>query len=247
MKRSYGWVRDLPDYRDLPFSAPPQKELPPKIDLRPYCPPVYNQSALGSCTANAIAAAYQFDLKKEQKPEFNPSRLFIYYNEREIEGTVSIDAGAQIRDGIKSIARQGVCPETDWPYMLNNFNKKPYPSCYDTAKEHKAINYSRVTNNVPSIKLALAMGYPVIFGFTVYNSFESEIVDKSGMVSMPLSHDYVLGGHAVCAVGYEDATEKITVRNSWGENWGNKGYCYFPYSYFKSGLVADLWTIKSVV
>jgi C1A family cysteine protease len=113
----YGWIPDIPDQRDHLFSAPvlaPQ-DLPAKIDLSSQCPPVYDQGQLGSCTANAIAAAFEFtELKEQQQSEFRPSRLFIYYNERLMEGTINSDSGAQIRDGIKSVATVGVCPEPDW-------------------------------------------------------------------------------------------------------------------------------------
>ncbi len=92
----------------------------------PQCPPVYNQGQLGSCTANAIAGAIQFDrMKQKLAPDFTPSRLFIYYNERVIEHSVASDSGAQIRDGIKSVARQGDCPETEWPYVIAKFKTKP--------------------------------------------------------------------------------------------------------------------------
>src|SRR5438128_696006 len=117
--KRYGWLPDVPDQRDHVYAAPSGvlHKLPAKIDLRPKCPPVYNQGQLGSCTANAIAAAVQFDrMKQNLKPAFAPSRLFIYYNERAIEGTVDNDSGAMLRDGIKSIAKQGDCAETHWPY-----------------------------------------------------------------------------------------------------------------------------------
>src|SRR6516165_8617437 len=99
--RHYGWVRDLPDHRDVFYSAPLEslRALPSKVDLRPQCPDVYDQGQLGSCTANGIAAAIEFDQMRQHLKVFVPSRLFIYYNERSMEGHVSSDSGAQIRDG----------------------------------------------------------------------------------------------------------------------------------------------------
>ena len=114
----YGWIPDIPDHRDMMYSAPPHvvSALPAMVDLRAKCPPVYDQGQLGSCTANAIAAALQFDQMKQGEQSFTPSRLFIYYNERAVEHTVSQDAGAMIRDGIKSVAKLGAPPEDpDWP------------------------------------------------------------------------------------------------------------------------------------
>jgi C1A family cysteine protease len=112
----FGWMPDLPDNRDHLYSAPLAKlrVLPTKVDLRRRCPRVYNQGQIGSCTANAIAAAIEFDRKKQKLSDFIPSRLFIYYNERSIEHSVPLDNGAQIRHGIKSVAKQGACPETEW-------------------------------------------------------------------------------------------------------------------------------------
>src|SRR6476646_3515572 len=129
----YGWRLDLPDARDHIYSAPLAKALPPAVDLRPNCPPVYDQGQLGSCTANAIAAAVEFDRKKQNLTDFAPSRLFIYYNERVMEGTVDYDAGAQIRDGIKSVAKIGAAPETDWPYDIAKFADKPPAKAYTDA------------------------------------------------------------------------------------------------------------------
>ena len=130
--KKYGWTPDLPDQRDFLYAAPTpyQQNLPSSVDLSKKCPPVYDQGQLGSCTANAIAAAIEFD----QKKRFVPSRLFIYYNERVIEGTVASDSGAQIRDGIKSVATQGVPPETDWPYKIAAFDQKPPAKAYSDAK-----------------------------------------------------------------------------------------------------------------
>lgn len=112
-KHSFGWVPDLPDTRDIMYAAPVHVmlKLPSSVDLRKQCPPVYDQGQLGSCTANGLAAAYEFDLKKQKKKDFMPSRLFIYYNERTMEHTVNSDSGAVIRDGIKAMNNQGVCPE----------------------------------------------------------------------------------------------------------------------------------------
>ena len=131
----YGWIPDLPDARDHLYAAPMAVvALPLKADLRPNCPPVYDQGQLGSCTANAIGAAIQFDrMKQHLSPDFIPSRLFIYYNERVMEGTVSTDSGAMIRDGIKSVAKQGACPERDWPYDIAKFAMRPPQADYKEA------------------------------------------------------------------------------------------------------------------
>ena len=133
----YGWVPDIPDQRDHLYAAPVVHlaKLPPKVDLRAQCPKViYDQGQLGSCTGNAIACAIQFErLKQKLKPDFIPSRLFIYYNERAMEGTVDQDSGAEIRDGIKSVAQLGAPPETDWPYQIDEFAAKPPAKAYADA------------------------------------------------------------------------------------------------------------------
>ena len=97
--RKFGWVPDRPDIRDHSFAARPRtlKALPAKVDLTPHCPPVYDQGQLGSCTANAIAAAIEFDRMRQNLQDFTPSRLFIYYNERAMEGSVATDSGAADR------------------------------------------------------------------------------------------------------------------------------------------------------
>jgi C1A family cysteine protease len=247
--KRYGWVADLPDHRDLMYAAPMQvlTALPTSADLRSKCPPVYDQGQLGSCTANAIAGAIEFDLMKENKTEFMPSRLFIYYNERAIEGTVDSDSGAQIRDGIKSVADLGDCPEDLWPYDINKFTDKPSQNCYDNAVQHKAVQYQRVIRDLNQMKGCLASGYPFVFGFTVYQSFESQEVAQTGHASMPSSGEQAVGGHAVLAVGYDDSQNWFIVRNSWATSWGMKGYFTLPYSYLlNANLADDFWTIRVV-
>ena len=246
----YGWVPDLPDGRDHLYAAPMlgAAVLPVKADLRPNCPPVYDQGQLGSCTGNAIAAAVQFERKKQgMAPDFPPSRLFIYYNERVIEGTVGTDAGAMIRDGIKSVATLGVCPEADWPYNINKFTKKPTAKAFKDALHARAVSYSRVTRTLQQMKGGLASGFPFVFGFSVYESFESADVAKTGVVPTPVANEKLLGGHAVLAVGYDDAQQRFFVRNSWGAGWGMQGYFSMPYSYLlDANLSDDFWTIRLI-
>ena len=247
--KRFGWIADLPDHRDLMYAAPMQvlTALPTTTDLRSKCPPVYDQGQLGSCTANAIAAAVEFDLMKENKNEFMPSRLFIYYNERDMEGTVDSDSGAQIRDGIKSVASQGDCAEKLWAYDINKFTDKPPQSCYDDAVKHKAVQYQRTIRDLNQMKGCLASGYPFVFGFTVYQSFESQQVAQTGHASMPTPGEQAVGGHAVLAVGYDDSQNWFIVRNSWGTSWGMKGYFTLPYTYLlNENLSDDFWTIRLV-
>jgi C1A family cysteine protease len=245
----YGWVPDLPDQRDHTFAvaAGIVAKIPDKADLRNQCPAVYNQGQLGSCTANAIAGALEFDRIKQKLNKFVPSRLFIYYNERVMEGTVASDSGAQIRDGIKSVAAQGDCPEPEWPYNIAQFAVQPPQSCYADALKYKAIQYQSVTQNLANMQGCLASGYPFVFGFTVYESFESAAVAKTGDMPMPRSGESTVGGHAVLAVGYDSNKRVFIVRNSWGAGWGDKGYFYMPYAYLlDDNLSDDLWTIRIV-
>ena len=245
----YGWIPDQPDQRDHLYSAPAQflMALPSKADLRRRCPAVYNQGQLGSCTANAIAGAIEFDRMKQRLSDFVPSRLFIYYNERVIEGTVRSDSGAMIRDGIKSVASLGVCPEPEWPYRIAKFASKPPARAYNDAKLDRAVSYQTLMQDSNQMKGCLASGYPFVFGFTVYQSFESQAVARTGHAPMPGWAERPVGGHAVMAVGYDDANQWFIVRNSWGAAWGMKGYFTLPYSYLiQPGLSSDFWTIRLV-
>jgi C1A family cysteine protease len=236
--RRFGWIPDLPDYRDVMYSVAAPAVLPTKVDLRDGCPIVYNQGSLGSCTAQAIGGAHQFNqIKAKAAADFIPSRLFIYWNEREMINTINEDSGAMIRDGIKSVVRQGVCHDTEWPYDVAKFTVKPPEPCYVHALNHQVLSYQRVSVALSQIKTCLASGYPIVFGFTVYESFQTEAVARTGMMPMPAGSQ--LGGHAVMAVGYDDSIGRVIVRNSWGADWGDAGYFYMPYEYIANSNLCD--------
>lgn len=247
----YGWLKDRPDQRDLRYAMPGMalSGLPPLVDLSKKSSPVYNQDDLGACTANAIASAFVMEeMRQTGLPVvMAPSRLFIYYNERRMEGTVKVDAGAFIRDGVKSLAKEGVCNEKDWPYKISQFAKKPPSVCYKSALDHQVVDYRRVPQVLNHLKACLYEGHGFVFGFTVYESFESELVAAKGNVQVPGNTEAVLGGHAVFCVGYDDSKRCFIVQNSWGTAWGDKGFCYMPYEYLTNPeLAADFWTLRLV-
>lgn len=222
--------------------------LPPKFDLcdTGNMPSVWDQGQLGSCTANAISAAVSFDVAKQGgQLDFAPSRLFVYFNERTIEGTVSTDSGATIADSVKAVNEYGCPPESEWPYDIDQFTKKPPTECYTDGKLIEAVKYNTVQPTTTAIKAALYAGFPVVIGFTVYESFESAEVASSGVVPMPKPGEQTLGGHAVVVVGWDDANSRYKVRNSWGTGWGLVGYFELPYGYLTdSNLASDFWTLE---
>lgn len=252
----YGWIPDLPDQRDQGYvvSIEIVRTLPQVVDLRAQCPPVYNQGSLGSCTANALAAAIAFEQRKFPTPlHFTPSRLFIYYNERALQNTTTADTGAPLREGMKATNRMGVCPEDDlentanWPYDPTQFAVRPNNPCYVAARHVRALRYQRLRHALEDLKGCLAEGYPFVFGFTVYTSFESDQVKQTGVMSLPEPGETLVGGHAVMAVGYDDTRRVLIVRNSWGPGWGDAGYFYMPYEYLIArGLARDFWTIRLI-
>lgn len=245
IRRIYNvFVKRLPEtqlkYKDIPLLP----TLPPSVDLRSKCAPIYDQGELGSCTANAISACYAYD----NKNVFIPSRLFIYYNERKLEGTISEDSGAFISDGIKTLKTYGVCPEPMWPYDITKFTKAPTTSCYKNALTHKALSCTNIKQNLTAMKNSLASGFPFVVGIAVYSSFETAEVAKSGVVPLPnTSTEDLLGGHAILCVGYDDSKSVWIMRNSWGTSWGNKGYFTLPYHYLlDADLSSELWNITKI-
>jgi C1A family cysteine protease len=248
--KHFGWKPDLPDQRDFKFKAPQPvvTNLPPSVDLRnesPGLPPVYSQGDMNSCSANAIAGAIQFELMKQGGPQLMPSRLFIYYNERVIENTVNSDSGAYLRDGLKSVSQQGVCNESEWPYVISEFDQKPYQSCYTDAQREVVSTYYSINQELDQMKACLADGYPFVFGFGVYKSFDQ--VGSDGIVPIPGPNEIMVDGHAVMAVGYDDQNSWFIIRNSWGDTWGDAGYGKMPYRYLLDpDLADDFWTIRMI-
>lgn len=244
----YGWHPSLPHHEDKFHEAPMMATLPTHVDLRPECPPVYNQGAIGSCTANALAGCLQFDEMKQHKTDTGiPSRLFIYYNERYLEGTVNFDAGASMRDGLNACARWGFCDEIYWPYNIGSFTTAPPATAYSAAIKERITQYARIYQTSDQTKGCLAAGLPFCFGFTVYQSFESPTTASTGILPMPKPGELIIGGHAVVAVGYDDVSQMFIIRNSWGAGWGQHGYFMMPYTYLLNpNLAADFWVVSAI-
>ncbi len=262
--RRYGWKPDFPDHRDQFFTAPRAtlQNLPPSFDLTVADPlinfPIYDQGQIGSCNANALAAAVQFDrLKNGQTPDFVPSRLFLYYNERQIENTVQYDSGAYLRDGMKVLQQTGICPEADWAYDATPApcDSCPFPvgskpatqppqQAYDDAANYTITSYQSLQQILGQLQGALVSGFPFAFGFTVFSSWANT---DSTIIPLPMPSDSQAGGHAVLAVGYDNSTSLFKFRNSWGPGVGDAGYFYIPYAYITNpSLASDFWVINAV-
>lgn len=249
----YGWKRDLPDFRDLKYSLGVSGRrviaLPPKVDLRESgrLPPVYSQGPLGSCTAQALCTLFFYVNRQDNGLALLASRLFLYYEERKAEGTVFSDAGAMIRSGIKVMVKVGSCNEQLWPYQIDRFSEEPDPICYASASKHQSTVYRSLYPDVTEMRACLAEGFPFVGGIAVYDSFESDAVAQTGLMPMPSPTERLLGGHAITFVGYDDAVRRFIVQNSWGTDWGDKGFFYLPYDYaVNKDLADDFWMIHNV-
>lgn len=253
-KKIFGWIPSKPDPRDVKFHSmfKYDEQFPDKILLDKFISKnKFNQGTLGSCTANAIASAYMYNYYKLRKEdEFNPSRLFIYYCERELMGTVSYDSGASLRDGMKVLNKIGTSGEKSWPYDIEKFTIKPPRQSYKNAQLHKVLEYMSVNETVNSFKDTLNKGFPIIIGFSVPESFLSKETAFTGFM-LPYSSDKIIGGHAVLIYGYDDNLEYkdkkgyFRIRNSWGEEWGSNGDFYMPYENVEK-LCADCWAITKI-
>jgi C1A family cysteine protease len=245
-QRQYTLVKDQHDPRDHHYKADAPIEVPDLVDLRPGCSPIQNQDQLGCCTGFAIVGAVEYDENKQREMFIKLSELFVYFNERDFEGDIDQDGGAQIRDGIKLIAKLGICQESLWPYNEGRFKDRPSLEAFQDGLNHRALAYKRVAVDQTDFEHALAAGYPIVMGITVYASFESDEVARDGLVPMPANGEECMGGHAVLAVGYDRKRELVIVRNSWGPDWGDHGYFYLPYEFVFGGYVDDCWTVTSI-
>jgi C1A family cysteine protease len=269
---SFGYKPSKPDSRDFLYKAiaPKAVALPPSVDLRSQCSPVRDQGQLGSCTGFAIAVGMREFLEgatptpptppspgcslAKLLPKFITQRfklaltplspLFLYYEERVLEGTVSVDAGAEPRDGFKVLNQIGCAKEVDWPYDISRFTVAPPDAVVKSAGDYKVSAYHRLTD-LTDAKTCLVGGAGFVLGFYVYSSFES--IGADGKMPMPASGEPVIGGHAVFAAGYYDDASwagggYLIVKNSWGIDWGDHGYFYMPYAYVTPNRVLELWT-----
>jgi C1A family cysteine protease len=244
--RRYGWKPSLPDLRDHVADASELKVLD-EVDPRADLPAVFDQGQLGSCTANAVAAAVEYDAKLNGSDPGFLSRLWIYYYERKLEGSpADQDTGAFGRDGFKVCKTLGVPLEQDWPYDIAKFSDEPPSSLAGEARAHRISNYRAVPRNIDSMKAVLSNRQTIAFGFTVYESFESQEVAQTGIVPMPSRDERTLGGHEVLIVGYLKSEPNYgLVRNSWGTGWGMQGYFLMPWAYIvDANLASDFRTIR---
>lgn len=235
------------DSRDhkIIFNTTKASTAPTSIDLSRNCPSVYDQLDIGSCTANAASTMFSFICRKNQNKLILPSRLFLYYTTRTIQGTIDSDSGASLRDTMRALRSSGVCPETMWIYNEDLLYQRPGSDCYTTALDYQALSYASISIGLSQMKNAIKSGFVFVMGILVYSSFVSNAVARTGMVPVPnTTRESYLGGHAICVIGFDDRRQAFLCRNSWGTGWGLRGNFYLPYSYaINRNLSFDAWTL----
>ena len=241
--------RGAPDDDSKIRIAKNQDNLPQKIDLRKFLTSIERQVG-NSCVANAMAGAYEYLAKRELGEAKDVSRLFIYYNARYLDDRHDKDAGSRMETAIDGLIEYGACAEDFWPNETDFINEEPAQEAYDHGANFKIVSAEYVETNLDLWREVLADGYPITFAINTFDSFDDASKNK-GRVPMPKASDNVRtthGWHAMLCVGYSDIDKVFIVRNSWGEKWGDGGYCYMPYDYVmhKDYNAHDSWIIKSV-
>jgi len=243
----YNLKKDIHHHGYFKLTFDESQSLPENVDLRVVMPDVYNQGEEGSCAGNASGGLFQYDLHRQGLVEFMPSRNFIYWNARNLEGTISDDSGCSLTDCVKVLQLSGVCDEVVWPYDVSKFNVKPSDAAFSQAITSRASVVAPLASSLQQIKQSLAAGNPVILGMSVFASFEGQDIAKTGMMPMPLDGEKFLGGHAVMAVGYDEPSQRLIIRNSWGREWGVDGHFCMPYEFVTPCYISDCWTITQVI
>lgn len=259
----FGWKKDHPDFRDFKFGVQPEPtalvDIPMVVDIREEYPQIpdriKDQGNANSCVGNGLGLAFETcQIELLSKLKSNPfyfgtsiediARLFIYYNGRLIDGDTDQDEGTFIRSGILGLRKYGVCRETVWPYDVAKVLEKPSDQAYAEGKSHLTPTGYRVNHTkIEEIQKSLALGYPVVFGATLYESFQD--IGANGRVVMPQKTENVLGGHCMTILGYNTDLELLIVGNSWGKKWGDKGFCYFPFAYLTdTEFASDFWSLQ---
>ncbi len=267
----FNLVPDAPDARDYRVTAPPPalRALPPRVDLleQGIVPEIWNQGGLGSCTGHGGGRAHEIERRRQGFAPRRPSRLALYYFGRSLEGTVNQDSGVTIRGCVKAMAQFGVPEERLWPYEVSQWATKPSAEAYADAEQHQLVRYTRL-GSIEQICASLAAGRPVVFGFTVFESFQGFQTAQSGTVPMPRKGEAQLGGHCMCFTGYEitnagkprggvfgrlldrvfgprEQDGYLIADNSWGVDWGKSGRCRMPFAFVRAHAW-DFWTVEAV-
>lgn len=249
MNRIYNWQKEPDDPRDHIVTRHlfMSNAFPDVFELQPLIP-VYDQGYIGSCVANSVSSCYRYEVAQLLGNfNFDPSRLFVYYNARLIDGNQNWDAGTWIRSGFKTMAKDGLAPEVDWPYDTSKVTTKPVQVAYTNGKKNIIVEYAKVPQSIDTIKQVLMSGAAISFGFNVYESFEQgNWWYTTGIMPVPKSDENILGGHAVTIIGWDNQKQAFLIQNSWGKDWGLKGKFYMPYTFLVSKECDDFWCINKI-
>jgi C1A family cysteine protease len=243
-KRIYNLVIERSRNEKIDYTL--KRILPLIIDLRKYFKYTFDQGDLGSCVSNSLCYIYDF-LDKKNKFIPYPSRLFVYYNSRKLDDTINYDSGTTISQGVNSLKIYGTCNEKYCKYDINKFTSEPSLEAYNEAKTYKLKITSNITiQTLLNLKSILYSGFPFVVGILIYSSFEDDDANTTGVIKLPsASKDTYLGGHSLICVGYNETKKIWIMKNSWGESWGDGGYCYLPYNYLLNpSLTGDIWVLK---